>query len=289
MSEIKEKLESEMKVAKALCETMEHAIKTQIDKGLDKVDTHELYEAVDIYKDLGEVKKNIAETCYYKQLMEAMEKSEYGEDYDEDGPIERRFYRGQPRSKTSGRYMSRNDGRRSYPYMYIPDTEWDRDMDRYTGNRMYYSGSGNMSGGNSNSSGNTGSSSNGNTGNNSRGYSEGYSDGNQRGYEDGNRRGYDEGYKRGYDEGNRRGYSESRNSSSGMNSNSRYDMAKRGYEESKAMHTGNTAEDNNANVRKIEEMMDIISEDMKQLLPKMTPSEKTALKSRMQTLTTHIS
>lgn len=262
MSEIKEKLESEMKVAKALCETMEHAIKTQIDKGLDKVNTHELYEAVDIYKDLGEVKKNIAETCYYKQLMEAMEDSEYGEDYDENGPVERRYYRGQPRSKTSGRYMSRNDGRRSYPYMYIPDTEWERDMDRDMGRMYYTSPSGSPTGTASNSM---------SAENSSKAYSDGYTEGNR------------DGYKRGYSEGK---------ISAGMSHNmpnSRYDNAKRGYEETKAMHKQNTAEDNNANVRKIEELMDIISEDVKELLPKMTPSEKTALKSRMQTLTTHIS
>ena len=78
MSEIKEKVEAELKTVKALCETMEQAIKTQVDRGLDKVNTHELYEAVDIYKDLSEVKKNIVETCYKMQIMEAMEESESG-------------------------------------------------------------------------------------------------------------------------------------------------------------------------------------------------------------------
>lgn len=96
---------------------------------------------------------------------------------------------------------------------------------------------------------------------------------------------YSDGYSDGDRDGYNRGYSEGKMN----NRESRYDMARRGYEDSKTMHAGNTAEDNNANVRKIEEMMDVISEDMKELLPKMTPSEKTALKSRMQTLTTHIS
>lgn len=149
MSEIKEKLEAEMKTVKSMCECMENAIKTQMDKGLDHVDTHELYEAVDIYKDLSEVKKNIAKTCYYKQIMEAMEESEYGKDYDENGEI--RYYRGQPR-RSNGEYMSRRgggrSGRRGYdgdmPYirpelyhMYPPYEDWEREMDIDKG-RMYY-------------------------------------------------------------------------------------------------------------------------------------------------------
>ena len=43
MSEIKEKVDSELKIVKSLCETMENAIKKQLDKGLDKVNTHEMY------------------------------------------------------------------------------------------------------------------------------------------------------------------------------------------------------------------------------------------------------
>lgn len=147
MSEIKEKLDAEMKTVKSMCECMENAIKTQMDKGLDHVDTHELYEAVDIYKDLSEVKKNIAKTCYYKQIMEAMEESEYGEDYDENGEI--RYYRGQPR-RSNGEYMSRRRGnRRGYdkmPIDYTKESDWYdemypynnyRDIDRKLG-RMYY-------------------------------------------------------------------------------------------------------------------------------------------------------
>lgn len=166
MSEIKEKVENELKTVKTLCETMEHAIKTQLDKGLDKVDTHEMYEAVDIYKDLSEVKKNIIEGCYKMQIMEAMEEAEYGEDYDENGEI--RYYRGQPRSKTSGRYMSRGDGRRSYMY---PE-EYYRDLDRESMRRMYTPNMNSTTG-------------------DTRSYSEGYNDGEN------------DGYKRGYSEGNR--------------------------------------------------------------------------------------
>lgn len=145
---------------------MENAIKTQLDKGLDKVNTHEMYEAVDIYKDLSEVKKNIIEGCYKMQIMEAMEEAEYGEDYDENGEI--RYYRGQPRSKTSGRYMSRGDGRRSYMY---PE-EYYRDLDRESMRRMYTPNMNSTTG-------------------DTRSYSDGYNDGEN------------DGYKRGYSEGNR--------------------------------------------------------------------------------------
>jgi hypothetical protein len=165
MSEIKEKVEAELKTVKALCETMEQAIKTQVDRGLDKVSTHELYEAVDILKDLTEAKKNIVETCYKMQIMEAMEKSEYGEEYDEEGP---KFYN--MNRYANGRYAPKGRGMRR-GYQKYPVEEY-RDMDLSDG-RMYYSD----------------------------GYSDGEREGNKKGYEDGNR----DGYSRGYSEGQRSG------------------------------------------------------------------------------------
>lgn len=136
MSEVKEKVESELKTVKSLCETIEHAIKSQIDRGLESVDTHELYEAVDIYKDLSEVKKNIVKTCYYMQIMEAMEDSEYGEDYDENGKIEdRRYYNS--RRYANGRYAPKRRGTvRGYEDYY--PLEHYRDMDRMVDGRMYF-------------------------------------------------------------------------------------------------------------------------------------------------------
>lgn len=165
MADIKEKVENKTKTIETMYESMENAIKHQIDGGLDKVNTHELYEAVDILKDLSEIKLNCVKAMYKTQIMEAMEDSEYGVDYDENGEI--RYYRGQPRSKTSGRFMSRDDGRREY----MP--EYERDIDRVHMRRMYTTSA--------------------NTSNQSdtRTYSEGYADGEtagyQRGYSDGNR------------------------------------------------------------------------------------------------------
>lgn len=173
MADIKEKVENKTKTIETMYESMENAIKHQIDGGLDKVNTHELYEAVDILKDLSEIKLNCVKAMYKTQIMEAMEESEYGEDYDENGEI--RYYRGQPRSKTSGRFMSRGDGRRNYrmtPEMYREyEPEYYRDMDRETMRRMYTTSSTGMS--------------------NTRSYSDGYSDG------------QDEGYQRGYTDGRR--------------------------------------------------------------------------------------
>lgn len=246
MSDIKEKVENELKTVKSLCETMENAIKTQIDKGLDKVDTHELYEAVDIYKDLGEVKKNIVETCYKMQIMEAME--EAGED-EEDG--EQRYYNAY--RYANGRYAPKGRGMRRGYTMY--PMEYYRDMDRDYG-KMYYSG---MNSNNSNMSGD------------SRSYSDGYTDGQTRGYEEGDR----DGYQRGYSEGQR----------SGNNGrNSRYDTARRNYEETKAMHNTNTPEDKQQKVRMLEKYVNELSSDIQSMMADATPEEKTMLKTKLVNL-----
>lgn len=239
MADIKEKVENELKTVKALCETMEHAIKTELDKGLDKVNTHEMYEAVDIFKDLSEVKKNIIEGCYKMQIMEAMEESEYGEDYDENGEI--RYYRGQPRSKTSGRFMSRGDGRRNYrmtPEMYREyEPEYYRDLDRESMKRMYSTSSTGM--------------------NNTRSYSDGYSEG----MDDGERRGYE----RGYTDGRR-------------NNGGRYDRARRNYEENKQGKNGQSDE---KDMRNLETMLNEFERELSEMLPKMSQQEKNLAKNKV--------
>jgi flagellar biosynthesis/type III secretory pathway protein FliH len=243
MSEIKDKLDQELKTVNALCETMEHAIKSALDKGIDNVDTHEMYEAVDIFKDLSEVKKNIVEVCYKKQIMEAME--EYGDEETEDEDV--RFYRGQPRSKTSGRYMSRGDGRRNYTFPEMERMEYYRDMDRRDG-RMYYSGT---------------SSSNMSSEGSSRNYNEGYSEGNSRGY--------NEGYNRGYEEGSRS--NSRRDSREGRSGQSR-----RMYIESK-----NTA-DKDTKMRDLEKYMNELNTDITEMMSGASAEEKTMLKNKLQTI-----
>ncbi|EOS48245.1 hypothetical protein C810_01331 [Lachnospiraceae bacterium A2] len=228
------------------------------------------------------------ENEYFLKML----KEEYG---DEEG--EKRFYSRQPRSRTSGRFMSRGDGRRSnsgrrgyeemMPMDYRMDIEgykmypaeyW-RDVDRASG-RMYFSGGGSSgssvnsggTSGQSGSSGMSGGNSGGNSGGSSRGYSEGYSDGQSHGYEEGNRRGYSEGYE----QGNRDGRSQG--------GNSRYDRAKRGYEESKEKHKGNTPQDNSENMKNLEELLnstgDVIVKDY---APKMSQSEKAMAAQKFDT------
>ena len=136
MSDIKEKLEMELKEVNHFCDTIGNAIKTELEKGIGNVDTNEMYKAVDIYKDLSEVKKNIIEGCYKTQIMEAMDESEYGKDYDEEGRI--RYY--PKRSERTGRYIK---GYADSSYNMTPEmynerpAAYYRDMDRAEG-KMYY-------------------------------------------------------------------------------------------------------------------------------------------------------
>ena len=127
----------DIKMMHEMIEKLTECAKSEMDKkGIEEIDTEEFGKATDIIKDL-------AEAMYYRTLTEAMKESEYGEDYDEFGPMEdeRKGYRGQPRSKTSGRYMKRGDGRRGYDHkmpMHEEDPEYMRDMDRDMHGRMYY-------------------------------------------------------------------------------------------------------------------------------------------------------
>ena len=134
------KLKEETKDIEKICEPLTESIKHEFDKGIEQIDVAEMKEAIDMLKDLCEAKKSIVEACYYKYIMEAMEKEEEegGERESDEG---RMYYRGQPRSETSGRYMRRGDGRRGYDEkmpMHEEDVEHMRDMDRNTHGRMYY-------------------------------------------------------------------------------------------------------------------------------------------------------
>lgn len=90
-----------------MLENVSEAASTELAKGTNQVNTKEFGEVIDMIKDLSEAEKNRMESCYYKTLINAMEEHEYGEDYDEYGPIERKGYRGQSRD-SRGRYSRRN-------------------------------------------------------------------------------------------------------------------------------------------------------------------------------------
>ncbi len=238
---------------KDLCEAEKDA---RIAKEMEECEKEEKEEEKRMLRMLKEEHKD-----EYKRMRE-----EYGED---EG--ERRFYDnyrwsdGRFAPKGRGSYEPRRSGRRrgyeEMPYMHMypemyggmsPEEMRDMDLDM---NRMYYSGSySSNSGGRGSSSGMSGGSSN-MGGGNVRGYSEGYNDG--------------------YSEGERSGRS--------GRSSSRYDNARRGYEESKQMHGSNTKEDNDENLKNLEKVLAVIDEDVKELMPNMTPSEKTMLKAKFST------
>ena len=70
---------------------------------------------------------------------------------------------------------------------------------------------------------------------------------------------------------------------------SRYDKAKRGYEESKMTHKDNTPEHKQAKMKDLEMYLKELSEDVTQLLADATPEERAMVKAKMQTLTQKIS
>lgn len=123
-------------------------VKTKVNgKGLDNIEGKDIEEL----KAWACIAKDIAEYDYYYHITEAMEDSEYGEDYDENG---RKGYR---RARDSrGRYMRRgySNGSRGYESWdddgmmgyeesstrgYRARDEKYRDMDRDSRNAMYYS------------------------------------------------------------------------------------------------------------------------------------------------------
>lgn len=285
------KLEEEAKPIKKMCEKLMDSINYELDKGIENVDTKELGEAIDMVKDLYEAKKEMYEACYYKQIMEAMEESEYGEDYDEYGPMEdgRRGYRGQPRSQ-SGRFMSRGDGRRSNrgrggrrgyeepmyfemtPEMYhmYPPEYW-RDMDREQMGRMYYDG-GSSSGGSTGSSSRGGSSMGGQGGSTS-----GMSGGQSSGGSNGGSRGYSEQGEGG--QYSSRMQREERDSREGRSGQSR-----RSYMETKEMNKGNSQQEKQEKMKELENYMKELSTDVTEMISDASPEEKSMLKQKLQVL-----
>ena len=74
-------------------------------------------------------------------------------------------------------------------------------------------------------------------------------------------------------QGGSRGYSESR-----------YDRAKRGYEETKSIHKDNSAESKQMKMKELENYMKELSTDVTEMIMDASPEEKSMLKSKMQVL-----
>ena len=116
-----------------MLEDISESATTELAKGTEHVNTKEFGEVVDIIKDLSEAEKNKWQSCYYKSIIEAMEDSKYGDDYDWMGPDEDRM--GYPRSRDSrGRFTS---SRRGYERMPMEMMEDPRHTDQYI-SRMNY-------------------------------------------------------------------------------------------------------------------------------------------------------
>lgn len=269
------------KIAEYGKQMMEEAV------GAGNVNLDDAGKIVDMVKDLACAEKDAliakemrkahedeeAEEKYMMKMLKEENKDEYKrmrEEYGEDEG-ERRFYDNY-RYKSSGRFAPRGKGtympRRGYeepPYYHMtPDDyrehspEWYRDMDRHTKGVMYFSSpmGGNMSGGNtSGNSGNSGNTSDGST----RSYTEGYNDGSRRGYEEGMRDGRSQG------------------------GNSRYERAKRGYEETKEKHKGNTPEDKQLTMREAEKVLNVVFDEIDEMLQDATPEMKNMVKTKTMT------
>ena len=213
------------------------------------------------------------ENEYFLKML----KEEYGE---EEG--EKRFYSGQPRSRTSGRFMRRGDGRRrgyeEPPYLHMPvdyrmdmedytayPPEYWRDVDRHLG-RMYYTDGGSMGGrtmgdgysnrtGGGTNGGNSGMS-NGDSANSVRGYSDGYSDGMRDG----------------------------RNLQSRDKREGRSGRMRRGYMETKEMNKDNSPESKQKRMKDLEAYAKELTEDMIEMVENASPEEHALLKQKMQIL-----
>lgn len=169
MSDIKEKIEMELKPLEPICDKAFDNLKFALECPEYK-SAEEIMYLAKAHGAIVDSKKDIVEMCYKKQILEAMEDSEYGEDYDEEGVL-RKGYRGQPR-RANGQYMSRRYT--MTPEMYHSNSpEYYRDMDRKNHNIMYYTGTSNAP--------------------------EALKDGSNMGSE--STRMYDEGYSKGYSDG----------------------------------------------------------------------------------------
>ena len=73
------------------------------------------------------------------------------------------------------------------------------------------------------------------------------------------------------------------------NSESRYDRAKRGYQETKAMHKDNTPESKQHKMKSLEEYTKELAEDITAMVQDMSAEEKNLIRGKLQTLAQKIS
>lgn len=86
------------------------------------------------------------------------------------------------------------------------------------------------------------------------------------------------------DRGSGRMYYSEPSMNSGVHTESRYDMAKRNYTESKELHRGNTPEDKEQKMKELEKYLREIGSDIAELISDASTEEKNLLKNRMQVI-----
>lgn len=125
------KIEEEIKPLKELCEKIVKMATAELEKGAENIDTHEMYEVADIIKDLAEAKKDTVEACYKMTIAEAMEENadSYGEEWDEDGLIQRKGYN--TRRYANGQYAPKGRGSYVGRRGYTEPMNYRLDMDLY--------------------------------------------------------------------------------------------------------------------------------------------------------------
>lgn len=198
-------------------------------------------------KEMGEVAeiiKELSEAEYYAKISKAMDEAEYGEDYDYMGAYDEHSRKGYRGQRRDSR--GRYMSRRGYetPMMMYDDMDYESMEYMRDMDRPY----GRM--------GYSGSGSYG--GHSSSGMNGGQSNmGNSGSSSSGGNRG---------------------------NSESRYDRARRGYEETKEMHKSNSSEDKQHKIKSLEEYMKELSEDVTSMIEGMSPEEKTLAKTKLQSL-----
>lgn len=195
-------------------------------------------------KEMGEVAeiiKELSEAEYYAKISKAMDEAEYGEDYDYMGAYDEHERKGYKGQRRDSR--GRYMSRRGYESRMMPDMDYD-EMERMRDmDRVSYGRMG-YSG-----SGSSGGSSSGMSGGGSS--SSGMSSGSM-----------------GSNSGSR-GYSESR-----------YDRARRGYEETKAMHNSGSAEDKQLTMREAEKMVNVIFDELEESLSDAPKEVKDMIKNK---------
>lgn len=142
-SKIEMKISEETKELHELCEKLEKLACHSFENGMDKVNTEEAGQVIDMIKDLCEAKEKVVKSCYYKTIIKAMEKEEE-ENKKEEEMYGRMGYRGRD---SMGRFVHRSGRGRSAGYtplwhmMPEMDDMYDEEYPEMYGNyRMGYTG-----------------------------------------------------------------------------------------------------------------------------------------------------